>query len=242
MMAKKKAKKKTVKKAAPARGGINDSIKDAIKYPWAKMVRVFWFWLALAPMAVGYLLMFVSMFGMTRGMVGMPNFVLMGVGGAVVVLGLIFGGLPITGYLLDIMKAIASGRDKEMPAFGSYWQKYVPGFFYLLFSLILGVVMGIVMRIPVLGIILYIYVVLITPMLVMNYAVKRRFGAFFDIGLATKLVFGHFWAYVLMILKTIVVLLFWLVCSIPVITAIWTIPAMQVSSQFLIAQFYRRYK
>ncbi|MBW2994400.1 hypothetical protein KY315_03195, partial [Candidatus Woesearchaeota archaeon] len=101
--------------------------------------------------------------------------------------------------------------------------------------------MMIVMRIPLVGWIAYLYLALITPVLVANYAVKRRFGSFFDIGLATKVVFGHFIEYIVMILKTIVVMLFWLLCSIPIVTLIWTIPAAQFSSQFLIAQFFRKY-
>jgi len=83
---------------------------------------------------------------------------------------------------------------------------------------------------------------LIVPVLAINYAVKRRFGAFFEIGLATKMVFGNFGAYIVMILKTIVVGLFWLLCSIPIITLIWTLPAMQFSSGFLLAQFYRKHQ
>ncbi|MBW3002439.1 DUF4013 domain-containing protein [Candidatus Woesearchaeota archaeon] len=202
-MAKKKAKKKTVKRAAPMRGGINDSIKDAIKYPWAKMQRAFWFWLMLIP---------------------------------------IFGWFPLYGYMLDFMQNIVKGADKELPKFKNYWNLFGQGFFYLVFALIVGVIVQIAIRIPIVGWIIYLYIVLIVPILAINYAVKRRFGAFFDIGLATKMVFGHFGSYIVMILKTIVTGLFWLLCSIPIITLIWTLPAMQFSSGFLLAQFYRKFK
>ena len=201
-MAKKKAKKKTIKRAAPKRA-LNDSIKDAIKYPWEKMKRAFWFWLILVP---------------------------------------IFGWFPLYGYMLDIMQGIVQGSDKQLPKFGKYWKLFAQGFYYLLFAVIVGVIVQLVIRIPIVGWIIYIYIILIVPMLVINYAMKRRFGAFFDIGLATKLVFGHFWAYIVMILKTIVTALFWLLCSIPIITLIWTLPAAQFSSAFLMAQFYRKYK
>jgi len=40
--------KKTVKKVAGKRA-IKDSITDAIKYPWKKMQRAFWFWLIFIP-------------------------------------------------------------------------------------------------------------------------------------------------------------------------------------------------
>lgn len=204
-MAKKKAKKKakkTARKAAP-KSAIRDSITDAIKYPWNKMQRAFWFWLIIIP---------------------------------------IFGWLPLYGYILDVIENIVKGNDSALPKFGKYWPSFMQGLYYIIFSIILGVVLMIVMKIPLVGWIAYIYVVLITPMLVANYAVKRNFGAFFDIGLATKVVFGHIIEYIVLILKTIVVMLFWMICSIPIITLIWTIPAMQFSSQFLLAQFFRKYK
>ncbi len=203
-MAKKTAKKKakkTVKKVA-GKQAIKDSITDAIKYPWTKMQRAFWFWLIFIP---------------------------------------IFGWFPLYGYILDIIENIVKGNDTALPKFGKYWPSFTQGFYYILFSIILSVVLMIVMRIPLVGWIAYLYLALLTPILVANYAVKRRFGAFFDIGFATKVVFGHFIEYIVMILKTIVVMLFWLICSIPIVTLIWTIPAAQFSSQFLIAQFFRKY-
>ncbi|MBW3004902.1 DUF4013 domain-containing protein [Candidatus Woesearchaeota archaeon] len=154
----------------------------------------------------------------------------------------IFGWFPLYGYMLDFMQGIVKGADKELPKFGKYWELFGQGFFYLVFAIIVGVIVQIAIRIPIVGWIIYIYVMLIVPILAINYAVKRRFGAFFDIGLATKMVFGHFGAYIVLILKTIVVGLFWLLCSIPIITLIWTLPAMQFSSGFLLAQFYRKYK
>jgi hypothetical protein len=154
----------------------------------------------------------------------------------------IFGWFPLYGYMLDFMQNIVKGADKELPKFGKYWELFAQGFFYLVFALIVWVIVQIAIRIPIVGWIIYIYVVLIVPILAINYAVKRRFGAFFDIGLATKMVFGHFGAYIVLILKTIVTGLFWLLCSIPIITLIWTLPAMQFSSGFLLAQFYRKYK
>lgn len=154
----------------------------------------------------------------------------------------VFGWFPLYGYMLDMMQDINKGKDRMLPKFGRYWDLFVHGFYYFVFAIIVGIVAQILMRIPVVGWIVYLYVILIVPMLAVNYAVKRKFSAFFDIGLATRLVFGNLLAYIVLILKTIVVGLFWLVCSIPVITLIWTLPAMQFSSAYLIAQFYRKYK
>lgn len=154
----------------------------------------------------------------------------------------IFGWFPLYGYMLDMMRNVVKGSDKELPKFSKYWDLFGQGFFYFIFAIIVGIVAQIAMRIPLVGWIIYLYVMLITPILAVNYAVKKRFGAFFDIGLATKIVFGHFGAYIILILKTIVVGLFWLLCSIPIITLIWTLPAMQFSSGFLIAQFYRKHR
>lgn len=201
-MVKKKA-KKAVNKAAPAKAGVNDSIKDAIRYPWVKMKRAFWFWLILIP---------------------------------------IFGWFPLYGYILDVIQNVVKGSDKELPKFGRYGDLFAQGFYYFVFAVIVGVVAQVLVRIPIVGWIVYLYVLLIVPMLVVNFAVKRRFGAFFDIKFATKIVFGNFLQYIVLILKTIVTMLFWLVCSIPIITLVWTMPAMQFSSQFLIAQFYRKHK
>ena len=154
----------------------------------------------------------------------------------------IFGWFPAYGYILSVIRSIVKGDDKALPAFGSYWTNFVEGFYYFLFMIILGIIIQIVIRIPLVGWIVYLYVILITPMLIANYAVKKKFAAFFDVGKATKMVFGHFGSYIVMILKSIVVTLFFLVCSIPIITMIWTLPAMQFGGQFLIAQFYRKFK
>jgi len=184
------------------KNSVDINIGSALKYPWQKMQRVFWYWLILIP---------------------------------------IFGWFPLYGYMLDVVQSILKGNDKELPKFGKYWPSFVQGFYVFIFAMIAGVVANILIRIPIAGWVAYVFLILIVPVLMIHYAAKRRFGAFFDVVFATKMVFGNFIEYIVLILKTIVATLFWLLCSIPIITMIWTLPAMQFSSQFLLAQFYRKH-
>lgn len=181
---------------------VDIDIGSALKYPWKKMTRAFWYWIILIP---------------------------------------IFGWFPLYGYMLDVIQNITKGNDKELPKFGKYWPSFIDGFYFFVFVMIVSVVLNIVMRIPIAGWAAYILIALIMPMLMVNYAVKRKFSAFFDVVFATKMVFGNFIDYIVLILKNIVVGLFWLLCSIPIVTLIWTLPAMQFSGQYLIAQFYRKH-
>ena len=185
-----------------AKEKLKNSINDALKYPWNKMKRAFWYWIVLIP---------------------------------------IFGWFPFYGYVLDVVQSILKGNDKELPKFGKYWPSFVQGFYVFIFAMIAGVVANILIRIPIAGWVAYVFLILIVPVLMINYAAKRRFGAFFDVVFVTKMVFGNFIEYVLVLLKTIVTTLFWLLCSIPIITLIWTLPAMQFSGQYLMAQFYRKH-
>ncbi len=153
----------------------------------------------------------------------------------------IIGFLAVTGYIVKIIQNLIAGNDKELPKWGKFGENLGKGFFLFLYALVIGVVAMVVNFIPILGQIAYLYLLLIMPMLVINYCKKEKFGDGFAFEKVTKLVFKNFWDYILTVLKTIVVIAALLVASILIVTLIVTVPAMQFTSYYLLTDFYRRH-
>lgn len=158
----------------------------------------------------------------------------------------IIGYFALMGYIVDILKSVFRGEE-EMPKFVGFWKNVGKGFFLFLALIIIQIVYNILIYlfrfIPVLGVILtivlVIYLILLCPMLIMQYAITEKFKDALDIAKATRTMFIDFWAYVLVILKLFVVMLVWLAASIPIITLIVTVPLMSFSQYYMYGTFYR---
>jgi len=237
-------------------------IKKAIKYPFKKWKRLFYWYLSIIGF-VGIAIIVFSMFGfeilwaeeplifeMLYEMTMTINPVAIALGSIMAIIGL-FTALAFLGYELDFMGGILKGKDKQLPKFGKFWNLFKRGFFVACFVVIISIISGLVeqlqyIEIEAIGIILYvvgsIVISVFTPILLMQYVEKEKFSNFFKFGRAWKILKNNFRSFIAMILRVIGATLFLLICSIPIITLVVTLPAMQFSSRYLVAQWYRKAK
>ncbi len=187
------------------------TIREALKYPFAKFKRLFyWLWLLIP----------------------------------------IIGWLAFSGYILRIIQNIIKGKYKAAPKFGKFWPNCRIG----LYAWILGIVISVAVMVfaglrmvgGIPGIIVYyivvIYVSLISPIMMIQLAETESLTKAFNVVRAHKIVFGNFSKYIVVILQQIAVGIVLLVASIPIITLIFTLPAMSYSKNYLYARFYRDVK
>ena len=151
----------------------------------------------------------------------------------------VVGWIWFLGYAADINKRNVENELKELPKMGEFWPVFKTGFFYLLLSAILGLGNNFFLYIPRVGWIPWLVGLLLIPTLMVHYSVTRKFKEGFNITLAAKLVFGHFWKYLGYNLCLIGLIIVLFICSLPIITALLTIPAMSFSSIYLYSKFYR---
>lgn len=183
------------------------TIKSALKYPFAKFGRLFyWLWL-LVP---------------------------------------IIGWLAFSGYILRIVQNVISGKYKEAPKFGPFWDNCVLGLYSLVLGLVLGGITGVFsfLQLPMgmAGTIVYcavaVYVALVGPIMVIQLAETESLSKAFDVVRAHKIVFKNFRKYIIVVLQQLAVSIILLLASIPIITLVFTLPAMSYSKQYLYARFY----
>ncbi len=154
----------------------------------------------------------------------------------------ILGIFAVYGYLFKIIESIAKGSRKELPEFGSFFENMKEGFLALVFIIPLVLLFMVGMMIPFVSYFIMLVYVVCIPMLIINYAVERKFMALFDFKKVFDMIFSDFGDYVWTYLKSILLGLVWVLCSIPVITLIATMPAMMFSQHYFIADFYARHK
>ncbi len=150
----------------------------------------------------------------------------------------IIGWIIYSGYAADIVRNIADGKE-EMPPMGKLWPTVKVGFIYLVISAIFATIGELFLWIPKIGWLFWLIVLLLMPILLIQYAITRRFKDGFDVVSAAKIVFKNFFKYVLYNLAIIVVTLIWAVATLPMITLLITLPALMLSSLYILARFYR---
>ncbi len=154
----------------------------------------------------------------------------------------IWGWFVVYGYMIRVINDIWAGNESELPAIRPFGGLFSTGFFVLVISLALSILAGIASVIPYIGWLVYIYLILVIPVMIMQYAESKRVGDGFNFVRASKMVFMNFGNYIVMWLKVLVVAIVFLIASIPIITLIITIPAMSFSQYFLLADFYKQAK
>ena len=151
-------------------------------------------------------------------------------GGVFALLSVILIGIPfMLGYVLEVVRSVAAGRDEELPAWDNLGDKFVQGLMILvvvliasiplwLFSCVLGVFNGIAARsssdalstlaILVNGLMwllngLYgLVLAIFAPAFMIRYAMTREFGATLKIGEALKVIKANLGSYILIIIIT----------------------------------------
>ncbi len=154
----------------------------------------------------------------------------------------VWGWFVVPGYIVRIFREILRGKDLEMPPIRPFAGLFSTGFFFALLWLVITIITSALLFVPVLGRLAFVYVLFVSPILVLQYVDTGRFGQGLNIVNATKIVFTHFWDYLLMWLKLMVVILAYLVASIPIVTVIVTFPGMAFSEYYLFAEFYKEAK
>lgn len=161
----------------------------------------------------------------------------------------IFGIIVYMGYLLKLIRSVVKETDDEPPEFGKIMPNFYLGlnflFFFVLYFIIMGLLGYLTSFVPFLvwPVMLFsIYVNLIMPILYTQLAEKRKLSAGINLILATKIIRYNLKAFIIMMLKQIALLFIWAFASLPMITIIFSIPAMLYSANYLFADFYKKAK
>ncbi len=183
------------------------TIKSALKYPFAKWGRLFyWLWMLIP----------------------------------------IIGWLAFSGYGIRVIQSILKGNVKEVPKFGPFWENCRLG----LYAFVVGIAIGLVtsvfsflqMPMGIAGSVIYfavaIYIGLVSPIMIIQLAETENLSKAFDVVRAHRIVFKNFRKYIIVVLQQFVVVLVFLLASIPIITLIFTIPALNYSKHYLYTRFY----
>jgi hypothetical protein len=148
----------------------------------------------------------------------------------------IVGMLALLGYIQIIVKSLAKGDTKGLPAFGSFGDNLVAGIKIIIFMIPTFAVLIALMFIPTIGEILYYALtLLVLPWLMINFLVKDEFGALWDIGKCFDAVFKNFGDYLLALIKTIVFAIIYFIASFVLVG----IPCYMFGGNFYFVEFYR---
>ncbi|MBW2969241.1 hypothetical protein KY314_03935, partial [Candidatus Woesearchaeota archaeon] len=80
------------------------------------------------------------------------------------------------------------------------------------------------------------------PIMFIQLAEKESLTHAFNVVRAHKIVFNNFKDYIIVVLQQLAVTIVLLIASIPIITLIFTLPAMSYAKNYLYARFYRDVK
>ncbi len=150
----------------------------------------------------------------------------------------IWGWFVVNGYIVRICSELRKGNNQELPAIRPFKGLFGTGFFLFIALLIPWLVSFLLMyRYPAFAV-LYVYFVLIIPILVLQFAEKNKVRDGLNILRATKIALTHLGAFLLTWLKMLVVMVIWFLASFPVITLLVTIPAMNFGQYRLFTDFY----
>ncbi|MGQ9555811.1 MAG: DUF4013 domain-containing protein [Anaerolineae bacterium] len=149
-------------------------------------------------------------------------------GGVFILLSAILVGIPfVLGYILEVVRNVAAGRDEELPAWDNLGDKFVQGLMLLvvlliisiplwLFSCVMGVFNGIAassssdalqtlaalvsVLMWLLNVLYGLIFAIFMPAFMIRYAMTRDFGATLKIGEAWKVIKANFGNYILIII------------------------------------------
>lgn len=152
-----------------------------------------------------------------------------------------FGWFALQGYVVQIYQAIFNGENKELPKFDGFNKNMKKGFFWMIAAMVIGIPYAILQlifkEIPFIGDVIYfvlgVYMMLLSPLLVAQYAKTEKVKDGFDIAKATKTMFIDFGGYVIVHLKLILMNVIVVIITLPVIIKWATFMSQQVSVPFL---------
>jgi hypothetical protein len=159
----------------------------------------------------------------------------------------VIGWISYIGYTLRLTREVMRGNKKEAPKYGKFWENFNNGLFPFIVILAINIISmfiaPVLKKVGVVGNILYYLLALLIGFLlgvmVLQYIEKWRIEDFFKIGRAFSTLFGNFGSFIVMLLKQLVASIVFLIMSIPIITMLFTMPAMGYSKNMLLADWYR---
>ena len=161
----------------------------------------------------------------------------------------IFGQILFIGYLIKILRSVIKETDEEPPEMGSIKKNLHIGMYfviilgiYFVLMMLLGFINSFAGFLTIPIILLSIYINLAMPVMYAQLAEKNKLSAGLNIAHATKIIFLNLKAYIILLLKQLVLLLIWTFATLPIITVIFSIPAWLYSANFLYADFYKKAK
>jgi hypothetical protein len=150
----------------------------------------------------------------------------------------VFGWIAYAGYMVDVMRAVFKGKEK-LPPFGELWPTMKTGLLYLVVAMLVNLIANMLLWIPYIGWLLWFVSMLFVPIMILQFAITGEFRAGFDAMSAMRRVFGNFKRYCVYMLCIAGITAIWILASLPIITALLTLPAMAFGSSYLLARFYR---
>lgn len=151
----------------------------------------------------------------------------------------VWGWFVVYGYLIRILENLRRGRHRELPTIHPFKGLFSAGFFLCVSIFAYAIILFALSLIPVLGWLIYIYVLLISPLLLLRYSETKKIKDIFDVVGASEVMFSHFKEYILAWLKTIAFIFILLVASLPLVTLIVTLPAVSLGQYYFFGEFYR---
>jgi hypothetical protein len=151
----------------------------------------------------------------------------------------IWGWCVVAGYAIRTINEILAGRNQELPAIRPFTGLFKTGFLAIVVVIILEILVFVVLEIPYVGWLFYVYLILVSAALYLQFAVTQSIKDGLNFKQAHQTIFGNFSVFLSYFLKAVIVTLIWLAASIPVVTIIVTLPALAVSSYYLWAEFYK---
>lgn len=221
------------------------TIGDALKYPFAKFGRLFyWLWVLIPALLLLISIVSSVIISLVYNItVAIPLIVI----GVIAFSLFILGRIVFTGYIIRVNQQILKGKYKEVPAWGKFKDNLIMGLYMLLVSIVVSIVIiPISMIFSFLGLfgeillfILSVYIALfVTPLMQIQLAETEKLGKALNIIRIHKIIFKNLEEYLLVTLQVILIGIILAIASIFVITVIITIPMMIYSTQYLYARFY----
>lgn len=151
----------------------------------------------------------------------------------------IFGWFALAGYGKKIVRELILKQNKHLPAFGGFWNNFQQGVIIFVFFIPTWIVLSLINFIPFVGWIFYFFLtIFIIPWLTMNFFIKEKFAALWDIQKAFDVVFSHGKEYVFAFLKTIIFSVIYGLLSFVLVG----IPAYVFGNMYFLAEFYKKFK
>jgi|TARA_B100001964_G_C14256002_1_gene612467 hypothetical protein len=152
----------------------------------------------------------------------------------------IIGWFALMGYSVRIVKNFVKGNFKELPLF-NFSKDLNLGFFMFLkaipFVIVIAVANFVLAIMPVIGTVASLFIsFFVVPILSVNFFVKETIDSYFEFDII-KHVFNNFGDYIIVILKSLVLGITFLILFIVLVG----IPANAFTKNIFFADFYRRY-